>query len=566
MLRRVMRLESFSVQKFRSIIKAEKLAVGDLTVLVGPNNEGKSNILQALVMGMEELSSPVSSATRGVRRGRLASGYDWARDFPHSLQTDEANGKSILDFDFSLTDEEIGEFQTAVGSRLNGILPIRVQFGGTRPSFLVRKQRHSAALSAKRQEIAEFVAERVQVQYIPAVRTADVTASIVKTMVRRELASVEREPEFQAALKRVRAIQQPVLDRISAALSTRMQELLPEVSTVDIQLDDRQALSDVRVIVDDGTPTELDFKGDGVQSLAALSVIQHYASETARAKEFILAVEEPEAHLHPKAIHALRAVLRETAARQQVVLTTHSPLFVNRLHVHSNVIVERTRARPAQSVQELRAVLGVRTSDNLEHAEVILVVEGPEDARAISALLSDRSTSLSTGLSEGTLTLWPLHGGGNLNYVLTQLRDSLAAVHAFLDGDKAGETAALAAEQEGLLDPPDRTMVNLPGGTEAEFEDLVAPEAYESVFLERFGIRVAHPWINKLGKGKWSSRLPAIVKASGQVWDPTRQGAYKAAVSEAVSASPKSALKPEAEPILAALVDSLERKLAARDG
>jgi putative ATP-dependent endonuclease of the OLD family len=108
------------------------------------------------------------------------------------------------------------------------------------------------------------------------------------------------------------------------------------------------------VIVDDGTATDLTLKGDGVQSLAALALTQHYSRERARAREFILAVEEPEAHLHPRAIHRLRDTLRETASTQQVIITTHSPLFVNRLDLSSNIIVRKNRAQPGRSVQELR--------------------------------------------------------------------------------------------------------------------------------------------------------------------------------------------------------------------
>lgn len=153
-----MRLERFSIQKYRSIIKAEKLPLGDLTVLVGPNNDGKSNILEALVVGMEELASPLARPRVRGRRKREHGGYFWERDFPQSLQPAEPAGRSIMDFDFALTSDEIDDFYGEVGSRLNGILPLRLSFGGNRPAFSVRKQRHSRALSAKREEIAGFVA------------------------------------------------------------------------------------------------------------------------------------------------------------------------------------------------------------------------------------------------------------------------------------------------------------------------------------------------------------------------------------------------------------------------
>ena len=41
-----MRLVSFSVTNYRSITKAYKLPIRQATILIGPNNEGKSNILR----------------------------------------------------------------------------------------------------------------------------------------------------------------------------------------------------------------------------------------------------------------------------------------------------------------------------------------------------------------------------------------------------------------------------------------------------------------------------------------------------------------------------------------
>jgi putative ATP-dependent endonuclease of OLD family len=317
--------------------------------------------------------------------------------------------------------------------------------------------------------------------------------------------------------------------------------------------------------VDDGNPTELELKGDGVQSLAALSLIQHYSTSTAKAKEFILAVEEPEAHLHPKAIHALREVIRDTSARQQVVVTTHSPLFVNRLETGRNIIVERTQARPASSVQELRTVLGVRTSDNLEGAEVILVVEGQEDETALRPLLATGSESLERALADGMLTIYPLHGGGNLNYALTQLRDSLAAVHAFLDADEAGHRAADAASAEGLLGDADRTFAIQPGAEESEFEDLVVPAAYREAVRDRFGVDVEVN-LGRRGRsaGKWSRRMPLVFEACGERWESRMEGQLKAVVAECVARSPTTAIKPDCETVIGSLVAALDRKLAAR--
>ena len=96
-------------------------------------------------------------------------------------------------------------------------------------------------------------------------------------------------------------------------------------------------------------------------------------------KNLVLALEEPESHLHPNAIHQLKGVLQEIATRHQVIMTTHCPLFVDRTSIRSNILVNNRMARPARSIQELRMALGVRAADNLQHAELILLVEGDDD-------------------------------------------------------------------------------------------------------------------------------------------------------------------------------------------
>ena len=50
-----MKLVSFSVTNYRSITKAHKIAIGQYTVLLGKNNEGKSNISNALNCAMNIL-------------------------------------------------------------------------------------------------------------------------------------------------------------------------------------------------------------------------------------------------------------------------------------------------------------------------------------------------------------------------------------------------------------------------------------------------------------------------------------------------------------------------------
>ncbi|MBZ2397816.1 hypothetical protein, partial [Erwinia amylovora] len=46
--------------------------------------------------------------------------YDWARDFPVSLQARNPDGETVFDMEFRLSGEEIEQFRTDVKSNLNG--------------------------------------------------------------------------------------------------------------------------------------------------------------------------------------------------------------------------------------------------------------------------------------------------------------------------------------------------------------------------------------------------------------------------------------------------------------
>lgn len=575
-----MKLAQFSVTNFRSIQRAEKLRLGDFTVLVGPNNEGKSNLLEALAIGMQGLSIRMPRIPRPQERKRFRVNvqgaeqfeYHWERDFPQTLQGND-NGRTTLSFDFELTTEEVDEFQEEVGSRFNEILPISLSFGrSSRPSFKVRKQGPSQrTLLEKKDEIARFVADRVQLQYVPAVRTGERVSEIVQRMLGRELARTAEEGEIAEALEAIKKLQEPIFESLSTAIAERLKRFLPEVSSVTIQADENPAMAralarGVGVVIDDGVPTDLSFKGDGVQSLAALAMIQHYSKETARAREFILAVEEPEAHLHPKAIHALRDTLKETAASQQVIATTHSPLLVNRLNLASNIIVTKNHAIPARSVQELRDVLGVHVTDNLVAAEVVLIVEGPTDSTALHSLLASNE-KLRPVLEDGLLSLMPLHGSGNINYLLTQVQDSLAATHAFLDNDDAGKAAASASEDAGLLTPADITMAMRRGERGGcELEDLIDPAIYEAPFLEQLGVSIDHPWMNRMSEGKWSKRMKVVFQASGKSWSTATERKAKALVASSVVESPETAVIADCRGVIESVERCLEQKLEKRSG
>lgn len=110
-----MRLIGFSVKNYRSIQKAYKLPLSDYTVIVGPNNEGKSNILRSLALSLTSIMGYRLNAVRrtGSRPYRDIERFDynWERDYPLNLQEKNPDGKSEFTLEFELTSDEFTEFQ-----------------------------------------------------------------------------------------------------------------------------------------------------------------------------------------------------------------------------------------------------------------------------------------------------------------------------------------------------------------------------------------------------------------------------------------------------------------------
>ena len=563
-----MELVSFSVSNYRSVTSAYKLPIKRPTVLIGPNNEGKSNILRALVASLQFLTS-----LGGVRlsNGRITSVtrpkeiYDWARDFPVSLQTKSPDSETIFDLEFRLSAVEVEEFRVDVKSLLNGTLPIQLRFGAGVSKLVVTKPgKGGPALTRKAQSIARFVARHIHIAYIPAVRTGSAAKRIVDDLVERELALIESQPAFQAALKAVADLQRPVLANIATSIKLTLQVFLPNVKNVAVEISEDARYRALRrsseIVIDDGTATPLDKKGDGVQSLAALSLMKHASHSGSSERQLVLAIEEPESHLHPRAIHQLRSVLDELSTQHQVILTTHCPLFVDRTNLRSNIIVNKKKASPAKNVAELREILGVRASDNLRNAEIALIVEGEDDRTELSALLPLASRRIGMALQTGFIAIDTLGGGTNLSYKLSQLRESLCTCHVLLDHDKAGLLSYEKAKAEGLIVPADVTHVICPSLDESEFEDMLEEQLYAEFIKNKYGASLASPKFK--GKRKWSNRLRAAFEHQGKVWSGKVEMQIKADVAELVVGNPTKALNAHKKGSFDGLVVALEAKLS----
>lgn len=563
-----MNLHTISVSNYRSITSAKKIRLDRTTVLIGPNNEGKSNILRALVLAMRILTR--GRMIYGSRRqiGYSVQGYDWEMDFPIGKQKSKPNGETEIILEFMLDRDEYTEFQSEIKSKITGLLPLKLSIGkkGVKIAFH-KKGKGAVGLTKKSRSIANFVSDRIEFEHIPAVRTAASALDVVEDLVGRELSVLEDNEEYQRALQSIAELQKPILDELAGNLKGTLKKFLPKVRDVCIDLPTEQRIRafrrGVNISINDGNLTPLQYKGDGVQSLSALAMIRHSSIRSGKGKNFVIAIEEPESHLHPKAIHELKEVIDELGEEHQVLITSHNPLFVDRRVLASNIVVNQNKARPAKSVAEIRGVLGVRASDNLRNAEMVLVVEGEDDVSSIRSLICEKSEYLSACLDNGTLAFDSLGGGANLSYKLSLLRDSICLYHVFLDWDKCGKDAYRKAKQSGLLEDAHFVYAKAAGRNESELEDLLNVSLYKEPLERKYGVSLTTRQFRS--KKKWSERIKDTFSAFGKPWDSTVKNSVKNMVAELVKENPENAVSPQNSDIIGGLVASLEYRVKEKE-
>lgn len=531
-----MKLVEFSVSNYRSITSAHKIKLQNFTVLVGKNNEGKSNLLTAMNVamkalmnhGMDGMSSRVSGS-RGV--------YDWRRDFPLQYQDRRSGLESIFTLSFCLEEDELNEFHVQTGIRGNEIIPIRVKIGPENNPKIEVPKRGTAAYNKKSRQVTDFISQRISFNYIQAIRTEEMAIEALQNVIWSELRMLTKNPEYMEAMQKVNELQQNIMDNIACQLIEPLKVFLPNLRNVSIRKNTDEYLprymrSDIEVVIDDGIATSIRNKGDGIKSLVTLAILKDRRNMQGAS---IIAIEEPESHLHSGAIHSLVDVIQNMSENNQVIITTHNPLFVQQNKISANIIVNNGTARIAKSIAEIRSVLGVLPSDNLRNARYILVVEGEDDKISLQKILPLCSNKIKNALNTNQLIIKPLGGAGNLSHDLADLKNCMCKYVVLLDNDKAGIDAADKAISNGLLKLSEVKYTICNGSPEAEFEDCLRKQVYESVISENFGISINAAEFGS--NDKWSERMKRIFLAQGSRWTDKIEQDVKMAVARAIPES-----------------------------
>jgi putative ATP-dependent endonuclease of the OLD family len=134
-------------------------------------------------------------------------------------------------------------------------------------------------------------------------------------------------------LEKIKEIEQTIQSYVRESFQTVSLEI--EIPPPEL----KSILSTARILADDGVKGPLEMKGDGLRRAVVFSILRAYAElartpakgeerKNAPERGYLLLFEEPELFLHPDAQKILFDALGVFSKKNQVVVTTHSPIFL----------------------------------------------------------------------------------------------------------------------------------------------------------------------------------------------------------------------------------------------
>lgn len=154
---------------------------------------------------------------------------------------------------------------------------------------------------------------------------------------------------------------------------------LPGLGPLQSRTEENQTVTRLR---DSKWNVEIDVHdmGSGIEQLLIMACVL-----ISKSRNLIL-METPEHHLHPGAQRTLLQFIRENLKNNQVLITTHSPVFLSQRDLPMHIVAKTSEGTQVRKIEELHDLaqalgeLGSRNSDLLL-ADFVLFVEGPSDEK-----------------------------------------------------------------------------------------------------------------------------------------------------------------------------------------
>lgn len=404
----IMRLSRFSVAN-HAVLEAMSVEVRDHLCIVGANDVGKSSLLRLLNLLLGATVQQLYTAL-----------------MPRDLRN--ADEALLVTADFTdLSQEEAGSFPYEVHfhgaepARLRIALEVRISEEDEKEVVIDRYFPDAGTRRSPSREQLEVIGWR----YLPANRSTTVDFMDGKNSPLRSMLNAvnlgsesstlvslmntfHKDLESNLALTQLRS---EIAQHLSRSLPRQMDKDALALRTAVDPAED--PLHDVTLFLrEDEALKSLDEQSDGLRQLMALTFF-----DLAQKQANVVAVDEPEMHLHASSQRTVAGLLAES--KQQRLVVTHSPYVIQRFEPKHVLVVRHDRRAKQIAARHFTAVekeqVAWWTPQLLEAltARRVLVVEGLADRIVVEAAAAAKGISLDR---EG-VTVFALDGADKFKHV-----------------------------------------------------------------------------------------------------------------------------------------------------
>jgi putative ATP-dependent endonuclease of the OLD family len=387
-----LKLKYLRIVNLRSIEDLE-IDLYDFTSLIGPNNCGKSTIIRAIEILLNQSKPSIDEWRKGyenqdiIIEGLFVDIEDWERSAPgvaglvndgkiHLRLRAFINSENKVEtiYEAFIKQYEITGWADRWSDVDEAIREIAVTVGvedGNNWRTKANKEKVREAVLAMNPELAvlvgeDWTSENISIAaalkqalpkavIIPAVKDASdeikpTNATIFGALLNQIiLPAIQSMDEYQDLKRIVDSISNklsseadegiPIIKELTDEITTRMSSIIESKIKVTMSTPDTDKFvgSNTTLLMDDGTETTIERQGHGAQRsliFALIEVLANRASilqEQERVKSTILLFEEPELYLHPHLMIRLKNALKSISEKDQwqVIISTHSPFLVD---------------------------------------------------------------------------------------------------------------------------------------------------------------------------------------------------------------------------------------------
>jgi putative ATP-dependent endonuclease of OLD family len=435
-----MNIIKISIENYRGIKNRQDIPLSNFSSFVGKNDSGKSIVINAVASFLDSKNFPITESdfndlTKPILIECWFSSENLREELESSIKSKikKSDGldeflndlifqnhivfqkkvgapkkgfdsemvliKDFEDVEFSMLYTKADEELSVIVSHNNIEIPVQ----GKGRNSKIEKIKHIKGFCEDKKIVERFIEDEYKISSLfPAVEMfkSDYGLEADTKFKTNSVSEIQSYFDSQTSdeEKKLRQIEKEIeteMQTEARSIKGYMDDYVSSLNTVEIKptFSWKDAIKSVDVSFQfdgDSKPIPMSHKGTGYRRLFMVARFR-YLAEKNKGNNIIYLIEEPETFLHPSAQEDLLSALRDLSSDNQIIITTHSPIFAGATDYDAILLCRKdgqsvyeyaTHGNRNEFIEKIVSELGIKPSHNLrDHHEKIVFVEGSNDVK-----------------------------------------------------------------------------------------------------------------------------------------------------------------------------------------